>query len=46
MQHNFLEQANRCTENNKMYRSKFLNYQIKYETVRHLFGYIKFLHEI
>ena len=30
MQHNFLEQADRCTENIKMYLSKFLNYAIKY----------------
>ena len=46
MQHNFLEQADRCTENIKMYLSKFLNYAIKYVGVRHRFGSKKFLHEI
>ena len=40
MQHNFLEQADRCTENIKMYLSKFSNYAIKYEGVRHRLGLV------
>ena len=46
MQHNFLEQADRCTENIKMNLSNFLNYAIKYVGVGRRFGSIKFLHEI